>query len=53
MRFTADGADATRIELIHSKLERHREGYEQFRSALDGPGAWEAILASYQQGVEK
>jgi hypothetical protein len=47
IRFTAEGPATTFVELIHSKIERHGEGYEQFRSALDGAGAWSAILASY------
>ena len=53
LRFTPEGPDHTSIELIHSKLERHGEGYEQFRAALDGPGAWEAILVAYQESLEK
>ena len=53
LRFTPLGPSATLVELTHSKLERHGDGYEQYRGALDGPGAWDAILAAFQQGVEK
>ena len=53
LRFTPDGPDGTQVELIHSKIERHGEGFEQYRSALDGPGAWVAILDHFQQEVEK
>jgi hypothetical protein len=34
----------TLVELTHSKLERHGEGYEQLRTLFDGPGAWGDIL---------
>jgi uncharacterized protein YndB with AHSA1/START domain len=46
IRFMADGL-GTLVELEHSKLERHGEGYEQLRALFDGPGAWSAILASF------
>ncbi len=47
IRFTAEGPGTTRVELEHSKLERHGEGYEQLRALFDGPGAWGHILALY------
>jgi uncharacterized protein YndB with AHSA1/START domain len=47
IRFTSEGASATLIELEHSGLERHGEGYEQLRVALDGPGAWGDTLAAF------
>jgi uncharacterized protein YndB with AHSA1/START domain len=47
IRFTAEGPSATLVELRHSKLDRHGEGYEQLRAMLDGPGAWEATLAAF------
>ena len=40
IRFTAEGPETTLVELAHSKLERHGEGYEQLRAIFDGPGAW-------------
>ena len=46
IRFMADGL-GTLVELEHSKLERHGEGYEQLRALFDGPGAWDAILAGF------
>jgi uncharacterized protein YndB with AHSA1/START domain len=52
IRFTPEGQAATLVELTHSRLERHGEGYEQFRAALDGPGAWSGILAEYAKRVE-
>jgi hypothetical protein len=50
IRFTADGG-ATRVELEHSRLERHRIGAEKLRAIFDSPGAWEQILASYVRVV--
>lgn len=53
IRFTAEGPDITFVELEHSKLERHGEGYEQLRALFDGPGAWGDILALYAKKVEE
>jgi len=52
IRFTAEPEGTTLVELEHSKLERHGEGYEQLRAVFDGPGAWIAILAAYAQVVD-
>ena len=51
IRFTAEGPGATLVELTHSKLERHGEGYEQLRAIFDGPGAWSGILALYAKAA--
>ncbi len=53
IRFTAEGPAETLVELTHSKLERHGEGYETMRAALDGPGAWVSILAEFAKKVEE
>ena len=42
----------TLVELVHSKLERHGEGYEQLRIIFESPGAWTAILTHYAQRVD-
>ena len=52
IRFTAEGPGTTLVELTHSKLERHGEGYEQLRAIFDGPGAWVDILALYATAAE-
>jgi uncharacterized protein YndB with AHSA1/START domain len=52
IRFTPDGPGATLVELEHSKLERHGEGYRQLRDLFDGPGAWSRILALYAAKVD-
>jgi uncharacterized protein YndB with AHSA1/START domain len=52
VRFLPDGPSATLVELEHSKLERHGEGYEQLRAVFDGPGAWTGILAEFAKKIE-
>jgi uncharacterized protein YndB with AHSA1/START domain len=52
IRFTADGPSATLVELEHSKLDRHGDGWEQLRGVFESPGAWEGILAMYAKAVE-
>jgi hypothetical protein len=37
IRFTAEGPETALVELEHSKLERHGEGYDQLRAIFDGP----------------
>ena len=41
----------TLVELVHSGLERHGEGYEQLRAAFDSPNAWSGVLAHYAAAV--
>jgi uncharacterized protein YndB with AHSA1/START domain len=52
IRFTAEPAGITLVELEHRKLERHGGDFEKLRAAFDGPGAWTAILAQYAKAVE-
>lgn len=52
IRFTAEGPGTTLVELEHSKLERHGEGYEQLRAMFDGPGAWGHILELYAKAAD-
>jgi hypothetical protein len=47
IRFIEENPSTTLVQLTHSGLERHGEGYELFRERLDGPGAWEGILAEF------
>jgi uncharacterized protein YndB with AHSA1/START domain len=51
VRFTAEGPGTTLVELKHSKLERHGDGYEKLRDIFDGPGAWSHILKLYGDKV--
>ena len=52
IRFTAEAAGTTLVELTHSKLERHGEGAEQLRAVFDGPGAWVTILEHFAKKVD-
>ena len=47
IRFSSAEGGATLVELEHSKLERHGEGYQQLRALFDGPGAWSGILECF------
>ncbi len=51
IRFTAEGPRPPLVQLEHSKLERHGEGYQQLRAIFDGPGAWEHILELYAKAA--
>ena len=52
IRFIAEAPGTTLIELEHSKLERHGEGWQQLRTVFEGPGAWTGILALYAKAAE-
>ena len=51
IRFSPAGSGATLVELEHSKLDRHGEGYQQLRALFDGPGAWKGILECYAKVI--
>lgn len=53
IRFTAEGPQATLVELEHRNLERHGEGHEQLRAVFDGPGAWVSILEKYANAANQ
>jgi uncharacterized protein YndB with AHSA1/START domain len=40
VRFTAESADRTHVELEHRNLDRHGEGWEQMRNAVGSPNGW-------------
>lgn len=45
--FTPDGPDRTRVEITHSELDRHGEGWETMAAGVDGPNGWPIYLAGY------
>jgi uncharacterized protein YndB with AHSA1/START domain len=47
VRFTAEGDERTRVELEHRRLERHGEGWEAMRDAVDSPGGWSAGMQAF------
>jgi uncharacterized protein YndB with AHSA1/START domain len=53
IRFTAKNPSSTQVDLVHSKLERHGEGYEQLLAALRGPEAWSRVLADFARIADR
>src|SRR3984893_238938 len=49
VRFIAEGARQTRVELEHRHLERHGEGWEQMRDAVGSPGGWSRGLGQFAE----
>jgi uncharacterized protein YndB with AHSA1/START domain len=47
VRFIAEGADRTRVELEHRNLDRHGDGWEGIRGAVGSPGGWPAGLSAF------
>lgn len=52
VRFTPLAPEMTIVELIHSKLERHGQGWEQLQAIFDGPGAWVGVLECFRKLVD-
>jgi uncharacterized protein YndB with AHSA1/START domain len=44
VRFTAESADRTRVELEHRNLDRHGEGWEGLREGVGGTDGWPLYL---------
>ena len=42
-----------KVELEHSGIERHGEGYEQMRAMLDGPNAWVRTLEEFAKAADR
>jgi uncharacterized protein YndB with AHSA1/START domain len=52
VKFIAEGADVTRIELEHRNLERMGAKAAEARNAVDSPGGWGAILEPFKTCAE-
>jgi uncharacterized protein YndB with AHSA1/START domain len=49
VRFRAEGPSRTRVELEHRHLDRHGDGWEQSRAALEGDGGWAWALEAFAE----
>jgi len=47
VRFTAETADRTRVEIEHRNLERHGEGWESVRDGVAGDRGWPLYLQRF------
>jgi uncharacterized protein YndB with AHSA1/START domain len=46
------GDGRTRVDLVHSELDRHGKGWEALRAAVESDGGWSGILAAYGASAE-
>ena len=47
VRFTAEGAERTRVDLEHRHLDRHGDGWESARDGVAGDGGWPLYLERF------
>lgn len=47
VRFFAESAGVTRVELSHSELDRHGDDWTTLRDGISGEGGWPELLATY------
>lgn len=47
VRFSAEGPARTKVDLTHSKLHHHGEGWEGLRAAVDSEGGWVLYLQRF------
>jgi len=47
VRFVAETAERTRVELEHRNLERHDEGWQDLRDGVAGDAGWPLYLQRY------
>jgi hypothetical protein len=52
VRFTEVVPGTTRVDLAHSRIERHGEGWEQMHSAVGGPEGWDVGMRRFVDYVE-
>jgi uncharacterized protein YndB with AHSA1/START domain len=49
VRFIAEGAQRTRVDLEHRNLDRHGDGWEGLREGVGGGGGWPLYLQRYAE----
>ncbi|MBO6724828.1 MAG: SRPBCC family protein [Rhizobiaceae bacterium] len=47
VRFIAEAPDRTRVEIKHRHLDRHGQGWQAKRDAIDGENGWPIYLARF------
>jgi uncharacterized protein YndB with AHSA1/START domain len=52
VRFIAEGADRTRVELEHRNLDRHGDGWEGMRDSVGSPDGWGAGLLLFAERLK-
>lgn len=52
VRFIAESADRTRVELEHRNLERHGQGWEAVRDGVEHDAGWPLYLQRYRGAVD-
>jgi uncharacterized protein YndB with AHSA1/START domain len=52
IRFIAETAERTRVELEHRHLDRHGDGWEGLRAGVEGDDGWPLYLARYAAQVQ-
>ncbi len=53
IRFTAVGDGLTRVDLEHRYFERHGEGADSMRTAVDAPNGWTGLLQLFAEEVQR
>jgi uncharacterized protein YndB with AHSA1/START domain len=53
IKFVAETATRTRVELEHRKLERYGDKAEAMRAIFDSAGAWVTLLDAFKQVAER
>jgi uncharacterized protein YndB with AHSA1/START domain len=53
VRFTAESAERTRVELEHRHIERHGDGWESVAIGVDGDAGWPLYLRRYADLFEQ
>jgi uncharacterized protein YndB with AHSA1/START domain len=45
--FEDEGNGKTRVELVHSQLDRHGEGWEKLKASVGSDGGWGGIIETF------